>query len=149
MREIKFRAWEKNLKEIIPVDDINFENRMINTESAWRLFDEIELMQNTGLTDKNGKEIYEGDIIKREFEIGRVIIDPVSLGAEDYEIEDSGYFIGVVSFRPSEGYVLNKCKKFNDEDELQSKKSGVKLYANRAEVIGNIYENPELLEGEQ
>lgn len=149
MRNIKFRAWEKNLKEIIPVNNIDFASRMINTGSAWRLFDEIELMQYTGLNDKNGNKIYEGDIVRREFEIGRIIIDPLSLGAEDYEIEDSGYFIGVVSFRPSEGYVLNKCKKFNDEDELQSKKSGVKLYANRAEVIGNIYENPELLEGEQ
>jgi uncharacterized phage protein (TIGR01671 family) len=147
MRNIKFRAWEKNLKEIIPVNNIDFASRMINTGSAWRLFDEIELMQYTGLNDKNGNKIYEGDIVRREFEIGRIIIDPLSLGAEDYEIEDSGYFIGVVCLRPSEGYVLNKCKKFNDEDELQAKKSGVKLYANRAVVIGNIYENPELLEG--
>lgn len=57
MREIKFRAWEKNLEEMIPVYDINFKKRMINTDSPWRFFDEIELMQYTGLKDKNSKEI--------------------------------------------------------------------------------------------
>ena len=63
MREIKFRAWEKNLKQIIPVHNIDFEARMINTGGPWRHFGEIELMQYTGLHDKNGREIYEGDIL--------------------------------------------------------------------------------------
>ncbi|MCR8982633.1 YopX family protein [Brevibacillus laterosporus] len=115
---------------------------------VWKSANGAKLRQYTGLHDKNGKEIYEGDIIKRHFEIGRVVINPISLGAEDYEIDDSGYFIGVVSYRPSEGYVLNKCKKFNDDDELQSKKSGVKIYPNHAVVIGNIYEHPHLLNPE-
>lgn len=72
MREIKFRAWEKNLKEIIPVHNIDFEKKMINTESAWRLFDEIELIQYTGLKDKNGMEIYESDSIEDNIGIGSV-----------------------------------------------------------------------------
>lgn len=66
MREIKFRAWEKDLKEIIPVDDINFQRRQVNTQHVWRFFEEVELMQFTGLKDKNGKEIYEGDIVTSE-----------------------------------------------------------------------------------
>jgi uncharacterized phage protein (TIGR01671 family) len=66
MKQVKFRAWEKNLEEIIPVHNIDFDRRMINTDSAWRMFDEIELMQWTELYDKNGKEIYEYDLVKGE-----------------------------------------------------------------------------------
>lgn len=144
MRALKFRFYDSKIKNSMilqnPIEakDVIF-NQWENTPKC------SPLMQYTGLKDKNGVEIYEGDIVRRDFEIGHVVIDPITLGAENYEIEDSGYFIGVVSYRPSEGYVLNKCKKFNDDDELQSKKSGVKIYANHAEVIGNIYENPELL----
>jgi uncharacterized phage protein (TIGR01671 family) len=138
MREIKFRAWIKDSERM------NYSFTIL--ENPYIPNDEVVLMQYTGLKDKNGKEIYEGDIIRRDFEIGRVIIDSVSLGAVDYEIDDSGCFIGVVSYRPSEGFVLNKCKKYNDEGELQSKKSGVKIFPNHAIIIGNNFENPELLE---
>ena len=113
MREIRFRAWEKFLKQMIPVDNIDFEQKMINTESAWRMFDEIEIMQYTGLKDKNGKEIYEGDILRDEH--------TQKIRAVEY---NSPSFVLVDSNR----YFFWNC------------------HYDEQEVIGNIYENPELME---
>lgn len=123
MREIKFRAWEKNLKEIIPIHSINFENKMVNIESAWRLFDEVVLMQFTGLKDKNGKEIYEGDILSTDLSRPYLIVE-FRNGAFLYQCHDIGkdYYDIMVPV-----YV-----EINQDDY--------------SEVIGNIYENQELLE---
>ncbi|PGU29628.1 hypothetical protein COD66_23270 [Bacillus cereus] len=69
MREIKFRAWDKFSEEMIIVTEIDFFNKVITALFRGHLenkyeFDEVELMQFTGLLDKNGKEIYEGDIVR-------------------------------------------------------------------------------------
>lgn len=119
MRDIKFRAWEKNLKEIISVDSINFEAGLINMELAWRTFEEIELMQYTGMKDKNGVEVYDGDIIREDIEKGGPPI--------------------IVSVVWEDGAFYGKERTHDPEYLLKEFLNG--------EVIGNIYENPELLEG--
>jgi uncharacterized phage protein (TIGR01671 family) len=128
MREIKFRAWEKNMKQMIPVNQINFETGIINSDSAWRMFNEVELMQYTGVKDRNGKEVYEGDIVKHAV----------------FGIKDITWGSDYDCLKGNKGFMYNNTLAFlHDRD------------AEEIEIIGNIYENtalirlhiPELLKG--
>lgn len=115
----KFRAWDKQGKTMNDVESINFDwNRIFLLD--WCVackFEDIELMQSTGLEDKNGVEIFEGDIV-------RIIDDgetDIGWGWNEEVIFHNGAFMA------------------GDEDLL--------INVNfRCLVIGNIYENPELLE---
>lgn len=122
MREIKFRAWLKNENRMITnISSIKLDinciyydnNQMFSYERA--SFDEIELMQYTGLKDNNYDEIYEGDIV--------VILTEV----EEY---------GIVKFLDGSFYVEVDGFRVNFYDNIRG---GDVL------VIGNIYENKELL----
>ena len=121
MRDIKFRAWEKKLKEIIPVKNIDFEAKMINKDSIWRKFDEIQLMQYTGLKDKNDKEIYEGDIV----EITWAYDKSIHKFKVYYDSENAYYSLKEIGR--------------DDLDVLCG------YSKEQIEIIGNIYENPNLL----
>jgi uncharacterized phage protein (TIGR01671 family) len=142
VREIKFRAWNKSIKQMgsaLPLrtwtDDI-----AVSPRKYWNDIDNIILMQYTGLKDKNGKEIYEGDIIsiigfksRDKSQIGFITngIDVVKYG---WYNKDTGFFL--VS--------KNKIKKYDNSighciDHINEK------YSEDFEVIGNIYENKELL----
>lgn len=68
MREIKFRAWDKRCKEMMSQNDLehfDFWTEIVQVNNMPSQGKDYVLMQFTGLLDKNGKEIYEGDILKR------------------------------------------------------------------------------------
>ena len=124
----KFRAWMKSLKWMCDVTNISFDSKLVDicqqgdTERCTEIsveFDEIELMQSTGLRDKNGKEVFIGDIVK----CTRGCPHEVYL-----EKEYGGTFIGGMPAIYLKGLLSGYAW---TEDE---------------EIIGNIYENKELLD---
>lgn len=136
----KFRAWNKNLKTMHGTDDIvfiNFEEEICvqtiyfeqglpdERDLDFYIFDEIEFMQSIGLFDKNGKEVFENDVIRD------------SDGFEGIVQYDESYGMYGIAYLPIESNGIDMTF-----EELKDK------YRNKFEVVGNIYENPELLEGE-
>jgi uncharacterized phage protein (TIGR01671 family) len=125
MREIKFRAWDKERGVMLSTDTDNwsvgktewYENEelmMLSGIEDMAKMEQYVLMQYTGLKDKNGKEIFEGDIVQ----------DENGMDAKVYFAE------GVAQFR----LCFYNIDHFEDMYDMES-----------TEVIGNIYENPELL----
>ena len=115
MREIKFRAWDKK------------QDKMINMGT--RFYKDIILMQYTGLKDKNGKKIYDGDIV-------RINLSFKAIGKVGYE---KGMW---VVYLPASWVILS-----TSSAELEAFPLWQFVVDDRAEVIGNIYENPELIGG--
>ena len=117
MRKIKFRAWDKQKKEMLVVSSISFENKEIAVKDfgTYHFFKmkDIELIQYTGLKDKNCVEIFEGDIVKD-------VIDDM---------------IGYVEY--SDGLYLILYK-----DVVETLNEYETKYI---EVVGNKYENKEVL----
>lgn len=117
----RFRAWDKETKSMNGMAEI-YRNR--NQEIELHPRDEnIILMQSTGLRDKNGKEIFEGDILSIETD------------EENVRVE--------VSWDSKHALFVFKSKKYNDKEALGE------LFEDSPypfKVIGNIYENPELTE---
>ena len=128
MREIKFRAWDKinkevvNMKELlspIAIEDLSYLDYILQKD---KIADAYTLMQFTGLLDKNGKEIWEGDIVKY-----------------------SGYYFG-------DNWVKEQIEPVVwDEKEASYPyclvMTGYQDGPVWCEVIGNIYENPDLIGG--
>ena len=123
-RELKFRAWDKLEKEMFPdLEGKNKKNTYVSLNSFFRTSDNFILMQFTGLLDKNGKEIYKGDIVE--------------LTLFDANDNDTQY-ICEVKFEKG-GFIL--CC-----DELEeSFINFTYIEQEQLKVIRNIYENPELL----
>ena len=123
----KFRAWYKNEMAEVRVLDWNNEVVDLFNPHIEIPLDEIELMQSTGLKDKNGKEIFEGDVIA-------------------IEVDETGTPINARVFQNSKIGIL-MFHVFEDNEDVPM----VELLEDNSvafEIIGNIYENPELLEVE-
>lgn len=134
MNNLKFRAWDKTNKEMFEVIKIEFNPNIfyMAKEPAWvviRTENEIELMQSTGLKDKNGKEIFEGDIVNCGYLFNGSPFDEL----DEYEEEK-----GVVKFLNC-GFNI----KFKNDTNLFI---DIMESCEDIEVIGNVYENKELLE---
>ena len=132
MREYKFRVWDTENKEMLKVQELDFEDTFyggrlsIRTDQYNDYFDieDMILMQYTGLKDKKQKEIYEGDIIFIKGETKLLDIK----GKVEYSNILAQFII------TNTGSIVNEAEPLGDYEEED------------IEVIGNIYDNPELLE---
>lgn len=131
----RYRAWLKEDKEMVDVDDIiaiNFEEKEICVQTIYFEqglpdsrdldyydFDDIVLMQSTGMRDKNDREIFEGDIID----------------------STDGFLTGVIEFRVGLGMFVSDLVEYNNFERLCN-------VASSRKIIGNIWEDGELLDGE-
>lgn len=130
MREIKFRAWDKNSKTFVTLELVHGEyNFMVSPPS---FYDLEPWQQFTGLKDKNGKEIYEEDILKLSRRVGHL----------GYLEKRRIYWNFLVKWSV-DGFSLFSIRK-NVERHF-GLRPFVKQVEPRLEVIGNIYENPELI----
>lgn len=130
MREIQYRAWHKDGAYMMPVEEIDFENKLINKSGAWRWFNELELMQSTGLKDKNGVEIFEGDIVRYTWDL-----------PNDINATEKGKKIRVSKVFWSDWRASFAVGKKSVNSDL----FGYVRNGNTVEVIGNIYENSDLI----
>lgn len=126
----RFRAWDKEFKEMVQVDALVFDEQLIkatykNGNVVKEDLKNYVLMQSTGLTDKNGKEIFEGDILSIETDEENVKV----------KIE--------VSWDSKHALFVFESKKYNEKEALGE------LFEDNPypfKIIGNVWEDQELAE---
>ena len=125
----KFRAWDSAKKEMFKDtfaitesgQVVVVEQESVASSPDYVFVDHLVIMQSTGLADKNGKEIFEGDIVKM---------------SKDVYSESTYYEV---------------VRHYGGAYRLESKQHGCELWLRHTdcEVVGNVYENPELLEDKE
>ena len=123
----RFRAYDSGSlcrmyrpEEVLGCDDNIWVIGEDSWGNEWLLNNDLNLMQSTGFRDKNGKEIFEGDIID----------------------STDGFMTGVVEFRESLGMLVSNLVEYNNFERLCN-------VASSRKIIGNIWEHPELAEVKQ
>ena len=117
MREIKFRAWDKEMKQMCELTMNDVDDTLMLNDFIAKKQNRFIFMQYTGLLDKNGKEIYEGDVVVALHQKKAIVF-----WDKDYA-----------------------CFGTKTIDEIVDKENMYYL-PDIKEVIGNIYENPELIQ---
>lgn len=118
---LEFRAWDKENREMVKVELLGKEV-LLYKGGEWENIESFEVMQYTGLRDKNCRKIYGGDLLRH----------PNGTIAEIKYLNDLAAFVAIYKQNGS-----------TEVDYLD------KEIVSRCKIIGNIYENPELLEGEE
>ena len=132
----KFRAWDKRFSEFVEDFFVSEDGKIYkkSTDTGYGIAisretsDEVILMQSTGLKDKNGQEIFEGDILI---------------------VSDEHSWVEVVSY--NQGKAMFVTEEINREFKVPETPLYDLFNTNifKFEIVGNIYENPELLEVEE
>jgi len=131
MRDIKFRAWNYKINKMFKVGDEFATTHDLDCVQYFKEGQSVALLQYTGLKDKNGVEIYEGDLLVVRHSKGDLLLKE----------------------KPSKVYFSEGCFELilpsqNMEMYLHEVAHGDNVISasHNCEVVGNIYENPELLE---
>lgn len=120
LQDIKFRFYDKTLKEFITDIDLEYILRELPNEGPWENLKDLIPNQYTGLKDKNGKKIYEGDILRSRYKDYDSIRTTIYTDLVEYIFQEVGSNIHYTGFR-------------------------LRFDSDECEIIGNIYENPELI----